>query len=57
MDLGWFELSLDVQDIKRSGDFYAQLGLQLVDNAPEPRIATFRRGDCRICFCQNYPHH
>jgi hypothetical protein len=57
MDLGWFELSRDVQDIKRSGDFYAQLGLQLVDNAPEPRIATFRRGDCRICFCQNYPHH
>ena len=48
MELGWYELSLDVKDVGRSCDFYGKLGFQLVGGAPRDRAATVQRGNCRI---------
>jgi catechol 2,3-dioxygenase-like lactoylglutathione lyase family enzyme len=48
MDLGWYELSLDVQDIERSCDFYAKLGFQLIGRSSQARTATLQRGNSRI---------
>ena len=52
MELGWYELSLDVKDVERSSDFYAKLGFQLVGGAPEDGAATVQRGNCRIGLYQ-----
>ncbi|HEY5105208.1 MAG TPA: VOC family protein [Caulobacteraceae bacterium] len=53
MQLGWFNLSLDVEDIGRSVEFYEKLGFKrLRDTAP--RTATLHNGDCRICLYQGY---
>jgi catechol 2,3-dioxygenase-like lactoylglutathione lyase family enzyme len=52
MELGWYELSLDVKDVERSCDFYAKLGFQIVGSAPEHGVATVQRGNCRIGFYQ-----
>jgi catechol 2,3-dioxygenase-like lactoylglutathione lyase family enzyme len=52
MELGWYELSLDVKDVERSSDFYAKLGFQLVGGAPEDGAATVQRGTCRIGLYQ-----
>jgi catechol 2,3-dioxygenase-like lactoylglutathione lyase family enzyme len=48
MELGWYELSLDVKDVARSCDFYGKLGFQLVGGAPGDGAATVQRGNCRI---------
>ncbi|HEY3889724.1 MAG TPA: VOC family protein [Caulobacteraceae bacterium] len=52
MDLGWYELSLDVKDVERSCDFYGKLGFELVGGAPEDGAATVQRGNCRIGLYQ-----
>jgi catechol 2,3-dioxygenase-like lactoylglutathione lyase family enzyme len=52
MELGWYELSLDVKDVERSCDFYAKLGFQIVGSAPEHGVATVQRGNCRIGLYQ-----
>ncbi len=48
MELGWYELSLDVKDVERSCDFYAKLGFEIVGSAFEDGVATVQRGNCRI---------
>jgi len=48
MELGWYEPSLDVQDIERSCEFYGKLGFELVDRSIEGQTATVQRGNCRI---------
>ena len=53
-DLGWFEVSLNVQDIGRSLAFYQTLGFQLVDGSVELRNVTLQKGDCRIGLYQGY---
>lgn len=54
IDFGWFEVSLNVQDIKRSLEFYQLLGFQVVDGNVEFRNITLRKGDCRISLYQGY---
>jgi len=51
--LGWFELSLDVQDIGRSVAFYDKLGFRMVDDSVE-RNVTLQNADCRISLYQGY---
>jgi catechol 2,3-dioxygenase-like lactoylglutathione lyase family enzyme len=52
MELGWYELSLDVKDVELSCDFYDKLGFQLVGSAPEQGVATVQRGNCRVGLYQ-----
>jgi catechol 2,3-dioxygenase-like lactoylglutathione lyase family enzyme len=54
MELGWFEVSLDVKDIERSLAFYRTLGFEIVDRAGEGRVATVQKGDCRIGLYQGF---
>jgi len=54
MDLGWFEVSLNVHDIKRSLAFYQTLGFQVVDGNVDVRHVTLQKGDCRISLYQGY---
>jgi catechol 2,3-dioxygenase-like lactoylglutathione lyase family enzyme len=54
MDLGWFEVALNVQDIERSLAFYRKLGFRLVDGAAESRFATLQNGDCRLSLYQGF---
>ena len=54
MDLGRFETSLVVADIKRSLAFYQAIGFRLVDGDVEIRNVTLRRGDCRLALYQGY---
>jgi len=54
MELGWFEVSLDVKDIGKSLDFYRALGFDLVDGGVEVRVATLQKGDCRIGLYQGH---
>jgi catechol 2,3-dioxygenase-like lactoylglutathione lyase family enzyme len=54
MDLGWFEVSLNVQDIRRSLEFYQTLGFQPVSGSVEERFITVQNGDCRIGLFQGH---
>jgi len=54
MDLGQFEISLDVRDIAKSLAFYEALGFELVDGSVEIRVVTVQKGDCRIALYQGY---
>jgi len=54
MDLGWFEVSLNVQDINRSLAFYQTLGFALVDGSVAARTVTLQKGDCRIALYQGH---
>jgi predicted enzyme related to lactoylglutathione lyase len=54
MELGWFEISLDVKDIETSVAFYEKVGFKRVGNDPDPRTATLQKGDCRIGLFQGY---
>jgi len=55
MDLGWFEIALDVQDIGRAAAFYETLGFQRVDDGRHaPGIVTLRQADCRISLYQGH---
>jgi len=53
MDLGWFETSLPVKDIKASIAFYETLGFVFVEGAVEAHCVTLNRGDCRITLFQD----
>jgi len=50
MELGWFELSLDVKDIARTRDFYRKLGFDVAGTAAEGRVVVMQKADCRICL-------
>lgn len=52
MNLGWFELSLDVNDFDLSCAFYEKLGFEVVDRSDEGRHATVQRGNCRLGLYQ-----
>jgi catechol 2,3-dioxygenase-like lactoylglutathione lyase family enzyme len=54
MDLGWFELSLDVKDIVRTKEFYEKLGFRVVDRTAEGRVVTLQKAECRICLYQGF---
>jgi catechol 2,3-dioxygenase-like lactoylglutathione lyase family enzyme len=54
MELGWFEVSLDVKDVARSVAFYETLGFRQVGDRSDPRTATLQKGDCRIGLYQGY---
>jgi len=54
MDLGRFETSLAVADIKRSLAFYKTLGFRRTEGDVEIRNVTLRKGDCRLSLYQGY---
>ena len=54
MELGWFELSLDVKDIDVTREFYEKLGFRVVGETAEGRVVTLQNADCRICLYQGY---
>jgi catechol 2,3-dioxygenase-like lactoylglutathione lyase family enzyme len=54
MDLGWFEVSLNVRDIARSLESYRTLGFDHVDGTVEGRNVTLQKGDCRIGLYQGH---
>ena len=54
MDLGYFETSLDVQDIRRSAAFYEALGFKQIDGGVDIRTLSMARGDCKIALYQGY---
>ena len=54
MDLGWFETSLDVQDIVKSVAFYETLGFRHVEGDIAVRTVTLNRGDCRLTLFQGH---
>ena len=54
MDLGDFEITLNVKDIGRSLAFYQALGFQVIHDEREHGIARVRNGACRIALYQGY---
>ena len=54
MELGWFEVSLDVKDIGRTRSFYEALGFEVMDTGFEGRVVTLQKGDCRVCLYQGF---
>ena len=54
MELGWFEVSLDVKDIDRTRDFYEKLGFEVVGRDADGRVVTLQKADCRICLYQGF---
>ena len=54
LNFGWFEVSLNVQDIGRSLEFYRTLGFEQVDGSLALRNVTLQKGDCRIALFQGH---
>ena len=54
MELGWFEVSLDVKDIGQTRDFYEKLGFEVVGTAFEGRVIVLQKADCRICLYERF---
>lgn len=54
MQLGRFEVGLDVKDIHASWAFYEKLGFKITDGALERRFVTIENGDCRLTLYQGY---
>jgi lactoylglutathione lyase len=54
MDLGYFEISLDVQDIAASLAFYEKLGFETVEGGVDIRTVTLQKGGCRLGLYQGY---
>lgn len=54
VNLGWFVVSLNVADIKRSVAFYRQLGFQITSGSVESRVVTIQKGDCRLDLYQGF---
>ena len=53
MDLGWFEVGLNVTDIKRSLKFYQTLGFELGNDAEiENKVAALHKDDCSLTLYQ-----
>jgi catechol 2,3-dioxygenase-like lactoylglutathione lyase family enzyme len=48
MDLGWFEVGMNVADIKRSALFYETLGFEVAGGSPEQQFLGLYRNDCSI---------
>jgi predicted lactoylglutathione lyase len=53
-NFGWFEISLHVQDIKRSVEFYEKLGFQIADGSVESLVVTIMKGNCRLALYQGF---
>lgn len=54
MNLGRFELCLQVSDISLSLDFYTKLDFHLIDGSVEEGVVVIRNGDCRIGLYQGH---
>lgn len=54
MELGCFEVSLDVKDIERTRSFYETPGFEVMDTAFEGRVVTLQKSDFRICLYQRF---
>jgi catechol 2,3-dioxygenase-like lactoylglutathione lyase family enzyme len=54
VDLGWFEVSLNVRDIVRSLAFYEMLGFRAVGGSVEMRAITLQKADCRVGLYQGH---
>jgi catechol 2,3-dioxygenase-like lactoylglutathione lyase family enzyme len=54
MDLGWFEVGLNVREIAQSLAFYRTLGFEVVDGKAETRSMILQKGDCRIALYQGF---
>jgi catechol 2,3-dioxygenase-like lactoylglutathione lyase family enzyme len=52
MNLGWLEVSFDVQDVRATRSFYEQLGFRLVGTADQGMSATLQGGNCRLALYQ-----
>lgn len=50
VDLGWFVVSLNVGDIKRSVAFYQALGFEIANGSVESRVVTITKGNCRLAL-------
>lgn len=54
MELGRFELCLQVADVRRSLDFYSKLGFQAVGGDLDQGVIVVENGDCRLGLYQQY---
>ena len=54
VNFGWFVVSLNVADIKRSVAFYQTLGFQIADGSVESRVVTITKGNCRLALYQGF---
>jgi catechol 2,3-dioxygenase-like lactoylglutathione lyase family enzyme len=54
MDLGWFELALNVRNLERALAFYDNLGFRRVAGSLENRAIVIQSGDCRIALYEGH---
>ena len=54
MELGRFELCLQVADVRRSLDFYSKLGFQVVGGDLDQGVIVVENGDCRLGLYQQF---
>jgi predicted lactoylglutathione lyase len=54
MDLGWFEVGMNVADIQRSAGFYDALGFEVAGGSIEDRVLALHRNDCSVTLYQGY---
>jgi predicted enzyme related to lactoylglutathione lyase len=54
LDLGWFEPSLPVKDIRKTLDFYLPLGFTCADAEIERGFVTIESGNCRMTLFQDH---
>lgn len=54
IELGWFELCLNVKNLAESLDFYKRLGFKAVAEYPAERFAVLTNGDARIALYQGH---
>src|SRR5579864_803063 len=55
MDLGWFEVALNVTEIKRSLEFYQTLGFELGNDAEiNNNVAALYKDDCSVTLYQGH---
>ena len=54
LDLGWFDLCLNVRDLRRSRDFYRKLGFRRIDGRLEDRWLLLSNGEVRLGLYQGH---
>jgi catechol 2,3-dioxygenase-like lactoylglutathione lyase family enzyme len=54
MNLGRFELALNVADLKASLIFYRRLGFNQIDGSEESGASAIQSGNCRIALYEGY---
>jgi catechol 2,3-dioxygenase-like lactoylglutathione lyase family enzyme len=54
MELGYFETSLNVQDIAATMGFYQKLGFEQLDGGVDIRNVSLQKGGCRLGLFQGY---